>query len=88
MLPGLVEHLRRAVDIIEINNDFELNEAIPDDPSERRKMMCKLFKKFTRKRAKTGKNETMATNLDNNNPNTVMSLFLLIQYLQVTSSSI
>jgi len=65
MIPGLLEHLRRTIVVYEVSKHFELSEPIPDDPSERRKMMSKLFKKFTARRARTGK----TTKFEKDNPN-------------------
>ena len=48
MIPGLVEHLRRTVDIYQTSEHFEFTEHIPNDPIERKKLMYNLFKKFTR----------------------------------------
>jgi len=57
MIPGLVEHLRRMIIVFEMNEHFELRESIPADLIERRKMMYKLFKKFTGMQTKTDKIE-------------------------------
>ena len=77
MIPGLLEHLRRTIVVYEVSKHFELSEPIPDDPSERRKMMSKLFKKFTARRARTGK----TTKFEKDNPNFGNSDFTIQEYL-------
>ena len=76
MIPGLLEHLRRMIVVYEVSKHFEWSEPIPDEPSARRKMMFRLFKKFTTRRAKTGKNYK-TVKFDNNNPNSCNSEFTI-----------
>lgn len=49
MIPGLVEHLRQVSGIYQAMNYFEFKQSIPDDLSERKKMMYSMFLRFTKR---------------------------------------
>jgi hypothetical protein len=52
MIPGLAEHLRQVSGIYQACGYFQFKGSIPDDISERRKMMHSLFIRFTKRHAK------------------------------------
>ena len=52
MIPGLLEHLRRASIIYSVHENFKFDQRIPINKTARRKMMYEMFCKFTKAQIK------------------------------------
>jgi hypothetical protein len=80
MIPGLVAHLRRVSGIYQACVYFEFKKHIPDDVTERRKMMYSLFEKFTKRHVKDIQN--VKQNYFLGQPNHVNDQVNLVSFLQ------